>query len=184
MRILGVGAHAPSKSAFVYIYIYINGTTHKTKLDWLAIEKKNQACLFSPINKLKYEENIYKCYYCGIKESHLQSIIEHCNLSHGDDMQCFVVFVFVTPHLCQPFSFYLPIGSIHDCFSPPGFAAVVEIIKSEHTRELLTTNISIVERQAEIYFICKYSAMPQCCCVTGSTNPRATISRNKDGELT
>ena len=81
----GVGAHAPSKSAFVYIYIYINGTTHKTKLDWLAIEKKNQACRFSPINKLKYEENIYKCYYCGIKESHLQSIIEHCNLSHGEE---------------------------------------------------------------------------------------------------
>jgi hypothetical protein len=32
---------------------------------------------------LKYEENMYKCYYCGIKESPLQSIIEHCKLSHG-----------------------------------------------------------------------------------------------------
>jgi RecJ-like exonuclease len=27
---------------------------------------------------------MYKCYYCGIKESPLQSIIEHCKLSHGE----------------------------------------------------------------------------------------------------
>ena len=44
-----------------------------------------QACRFSPINKLKYKENMYKCYYCGIKESSLQSIIEHCKLSHGEE---------------------------------------------------------------------------------------------------
>jgi hypothetical protein len=28
---------------------------------------------------------MYKCYYCGIKESPLQSIIEHCKLSHGEE---------------------------------------------------------------------------------------------------
>jgi hypothetical protein len=28
---------------------------------------------------------MYKCYYCGIKESLLQSIIEHCKLSHGEE---------------------------------------------------------------------------------------------------
>jgi hypothetical protein len=28
---------------------------------------------------------MYKCYYCGIKESSLQSIIEHCKLSHGEE---------------------------------------------------------------------------------------------------
>ena len=44
-----------------------------------------QTCHFSPINKLKYEENMYKCYYCEIKESPLQSIIEHCKLSHGEE---------------------------------------------------------------------------------------------------
>jgi hypothetical protein len=27
---------------------------------------------------------MYKCYYCRIKESALQSIIEHCKLSHGE----------------------------------------------------------------------------------------------------
>jgi hypothetical protein len=32
-----------------------------------------------------YEENMYECYYCGIKESPLQSIIEHCKLSHGEE---------------------------------------------------------------------------------------------------
>ena len=35
--------------------------------------------------KLKYEENMYKCYYCEIKESPLQSIIQHCKLSHGEE---------------------------------------------------------------------------------------------------
>ena len=34
---------------------------------------------------MKYEENMYKCYYCGIKESSLQSIIEQCKLSHGEE---------------------------------------------------------------------------------------------------
>ena len=34
---------------------------------------------------MKYEENKYKCYYCGIKESALQGIIEHCKLSHGEE---------------------------------------------------------------------------------------------------
>jgi hypothetical protein len=29
---------------------------------------------------------MYKCYYCGIKESPLQSIIEHCKLSHGKEI--------------------------------------------------------------------------------------------------
>jgi hypothetical protein len=28
---------------------------------------------------------MYKCYCCGIKESSLQSIIEHCKLSHGEE---------------------------------------------------------------------------------------------------
>jgi hypothetical protein len=28
---------------------------------------------------------MYKCYYCGIKESPLQSIIEHCKLSHREE---------------------------------------------------------------------------------------------------
>ena len=28
---------------------------------------------------------MYKCYYCGRKESPLQSIIEHCKLSHGEE---------------------------------------------------------------------------------------------------
>ena len=31
------------------------------------------------------QENMYKCDYCGIKESSLQSIIEHCKLSHGEE---------------------------------------------------------------------------------------------------
>ena len=35
---------------------------------------------------MKCEENMYKCYYCGIKESPLQSIIEHCKLSHGEEI--------------------------------------------------------------------------------------------------
>ena len=29
---------------------------------------------------------MYKCYYCGIKESPLQSIIEHCKLLHGEEI--------------------------------------------------------------------------------------------------
>jgi hypothetical protein len=54
--------------------------TQLIKQSWTSYPKYIflQACRFSPINKLKYEENIYKCYYCGIKESSLQSIIEHC----------------------------------------------------------------------------------------------------------
>jgi hypothetical protein len=28
---------------------------------------------------------MYKCYYCGIKESGLQGIIEHYKLSHGEE---------------------------------------------------------------------------------------------------
>jgi hypothetical protein len=28
---------------------------------------------------------MYKCYYCGIKESSFQSITEHCKLSHGEE---------------------------------------------------------------------------------------------------
>jgi hypothetical protein len=28
---------------------------------------------------------MYKCYYCGIEESSLQSIIEHCKLLHGEE---------------------------------------------------------------------------------------------------
>ena len=28
---------------------------------------------------------MYQCYYCGIKESSLQNIIEQCKLSHGEE---------------------------------------------------------------------------------------------------
>ena len=61
--------------------------TQLIKQSWTSYPKYIflQACRFSPINKLKYEENMYKCYYCGIKESCLQSIIEHCKLSHGEE---------------------------------------------------------------------------------------------------
>jgi hypothetical protein len=61
--------------------------TQLIKQSWTSYPKYIflQACRFSPINKLKYEENMYKCYYCGIKESSLQSIIEHCKLSHGEE---------------------------------------------------------------------------------------------------